>query len=109
MPAEDSPSSAVLEALGYALFVRDDAGSLRLAGNAPAWLMRLWPEARSAGAELPVSDASPFLENFLIDARECWNADVSRQVESGPWIERDSTGAEVQLQARALMVGGRAC
>ncbi len=109
MPSEDSSSSAVLEALGYALFVRDEVGALRLAGHAPAWLAELWPAARSAGAELPVADASPFLENFLIDACECWSADAGRRVESGPWVEQDAASGEVQLQARALTVAGRAC
>ena len=107
MPADDSPSSAVLEALGYALFVQDEAGALRLASEAPAWLTALWPVAK--GAELPVAHASPFLENFLIDARECWSGDPARRVASGPWVERDSAGAEVQLQARALTADGRAC
>ena len=107
MPAEESPSSAVLEALGYALFVRDGAGVLRLAGDAPEWLARLWPASAARGAELP--GASPFLENFLFDARECWSGDAGGRVESGPWIETDAAGAEVQLQARAMTAGGRAC
>lgn len=109
MPAEDSPSSAVLEALGYALFTRDESGALWLASDAPTWLAQLWPSAAAKGAELPLTDASPFLENFLIDAQECWSGDATRRVESGPWIERDAVGAEVQLQARALTAGGRAC
>ena len=100
MPADDSPSSAVLEALGYALFVRDDAGALRLAGEVPEWL---WPAVAARGAEL--AEPSPFLENFLIDARECWSAGAARTVESGPWVEREG----VTLQARALTAGGRAC
>lgn len=109
MPADDSPSSAVLEALGYALFVCDDAGVIRLAGDAPEWLARLWPAAASRGSELPLHEASPFLENFLIDARECWSADLNRHAESGPWVEREPAGAEVHLQARAMTAGGRAC
>ncbi len=109
MPAGESSSSAVLDALGYALFVRDDAGILRLAEDAPEWLARLWPAAGQPGAELPVADASPFLENFLIDAQECWGGDADGRRESGPWVEPNARGEEVQLQALALHAKGRAC
>ena len=104
MPGENSPSYAVLEALGYALYFRDEGGALSLAGEPPDWLAQLWP-----GGALPDGDASPFLENFLIDARECWNAGMGRRAESGPWIERDSARNEVPLQAFALTAEGRAC
>ena len=109
MPGEDATCSAVLDALGYVLFVRDGAGALRLAGDWPEWLARLWPAAAVRDAELPLAEASPFLENFLIDAEECWRADVGRLVESGPWIERDPSGTELRLQARALTADGQAC
>ena len=103
MPEENSPASAVLDALGYALFVRDEGDALRLAGRPPEWLAQLWPGGVLAG------EASPFLENFLIDARDCWDAGPAGRVESGPWIERDSADGTVQLQATALTAGGRAC
>ncbi len=58
--------------------------------------------------ELPVAQASPFLENFLIDARECWQTDSELRVQSGPWIETAPDGREVTLEASALRVGGAA-
>ena len=97
MPDENSPAAAVLDALGYALFLRDENGALRRDGRAPEWLARL------CSGDVLAADASPFLENFLIDARECWSA--GGRVESGPWVERD----DLQLQATALTAGGRAC
>ncbi len=105
MPDLDSPASAALEALGFALFVRDESGSLRLAGEPPAWLRTLWSGRAARGAELPISEASPFLENFLIDAEACWSAGEGR-VRSGPWVEQDAAGAEAQLEATALTAGG---
>ena len=98
MPDHIPPAAAVLDALGYALFLRDENGALHPEGAPPEWLARVWP-----GGELPAEDASPFLDNFLIDARECWSA--GGRVESGAWIERD----DIQLQATALTAGGRAC
>ena len=109
MPGEDAIRSAVLEALGYVLFVRDAAGAFKLAGDSPEWLAQLWPAVAVRDAELPVAEASSFLANFLIEAEGCWRADAGGQVDSGPWIERDSSGTEVRLRARALTAGGRAC
>lgn len=109
MPAHPPPVAAVFEALGFALFVREDSGGLRLATDPPPWLRRLWPRATAAGDELPLADASPFLENFLIDAEECWaSGEPGRRACSGPWIEHNADGAEVQLEAVALVADGRA-
>ena len=99
MPDENAPFNAVLEALGYALFIRDEAGALRLSGKRPDWLAWLCP------SEVLAADTSPFLENFLIDAGDCWSAGADRRVESGPWIEQ----SDLQLRATALTAGGRAC
>ena len=103
MPSLPSPSAeATLEALGYALF---DAGgdTLRLAGQPPAWLRALWPKLKSNGTQL-APDASPFLENFLIDAAECWKVGGATRQRSGPWIETDPEGNPVQVEATALTV-----
>lgn len=101
------PSSATLQALGFALFLYDDTGALRLANDAPEWLRRLWPAVGLPGAEFPAG-ISPFLENFLIDAKECWRVGGVQRINSGPWVEADSQGVEVSLEATALNAGGRA-
>ena len=106
MPASESAADIALEALGFALFVRE-FGALRLSGPPPEWLFRLWPAVAAPGAKLQAAEASPFLENFLIDAGECWDAGGSRRAASGPWVERDVHGAEVRLEATALTAGGR--
>ncbi len=98
---------AVLEALGYALFARDDSGELRAVGRAPEWLRALWPALAEAEAVLPLAEASPFLENFLIDAEEIWRKDTDERAQSGPWIETPAQGDNVELEATALNVDGR--
>ena len=107
MPDSKSPASLVLDALGYALFLRTENGSLRAVGKSPAWLRKLWPALKAADAELPVAEASPFFENFLIDAEECWTAGGEKRVHSGPWIEEMSGGQSVELEASALTAGGQ--
>src|SRR5438067_11631519 len=99
---ESSPPSVVLRALGFALFVRGADGSLLLEGaQPPPWMRQLWP-ALAEQRQLPIADASPFLENFLIDAEECWREGGNRRCQSGPWVEQDADGTEVHLEATVL-------
>jgi signal transduction histidine kinase len=106
MPEAASPAQSVLEALGFVLFAREESGALRLLGETPAWLGVLWPALAENDGVLPIADASPFFENFLIDAEECWNAGGSGQAKSGPWVE-DGSGSEAQLEATALTANGQ--
>jgi signal transduction histidine kinase len=101
----DSRAGAVLDALGIAVFVHA-SGALRINGKPPDWLRSIWPTVTAPDATLPGS--SPFLENFLIDARECWSAGGEKRVRSGAWIERTAAGAELSLEATALNAGGQA-
>ena len=60
MSDSESPAQLVLDALGYALFLRRENGSLQAVGQSPKWLRQLWPALEAAAAELPVAEASPF-------------------------------------------------
>jgi signal transduction histidine kinase len=101
-------SSTVLEALGFATFIRDQSGALRLEGTAPEWLRSIWPDLNVPGAPLPIDKASPFLENFLVDASACWEKGGAGRARSGPWIEQASDGTEITLEGLALTAGGQA-
>jgi signal transduction histidine kinase len=107
MPGSNSPAQSVLGALGFVLFARDEAGGLQLLGEAPAWLTALWPALQKGAPTLLISEASPFLENFLIDAEQCWKKGGEERVRSGPWIEQDANGKQVELEATALTAGGQ--
>jgi signal transduction histidine kinase len=106
MPQSDSPAAAVLQSLGFALLLREPSGAFRRASGAPDWLTRLWPTVGDEAGRLDPS-VSPFLENFLIDAEEFWKSGSAARITSGPWIEQDSTGESVQLEATALSVDGQ--
>src|SRR5947209_16648269 len=97
-----SAADHVLNALGYALFWRDENGVLRLEGEAPDWLQSLWPALNESGAALPVDEASPFFENFLIDATAAWKGSGETRAASGPWIETKPDGSDITLDAIAL-------
>jgi signal transduction histidine kinase len=107
MPISASLAQAVLEALGFVLFTRQESGALRLSGPLPAWLAALWPELENNEHLLPLAEASPFLENFLIDAEECWKKNGADRAKSGPWIEQNDDGVEVQLEATAMTAAGQ--
>lgn len=107
MPEPGSPAQSVLAGLGLVLFAREEPGALRLSGKTPGWLATLWPALGETGGLLPIADASPFLENFLIDAEECWQKGGTARLQSGPWVEQDASGAEVQLEATAMTVEGQ--
>jgi signal transduction histidine kinase len=100
-------SSSVLEALGFATFIRDRRGQLRLEGIAPKWIESIWPGLKTPGALLPLEKASPFLENFLVDAAACWDKGGDARARSGPWIEQSADGTEITLEAFALIAGGQ--
>jgi signal transduction histidine kinase len=104
----DSAANAVLEALGFAIFIRDESGALSLSGRSPDWLRSIWPNLNAPDTLLPIDQASPFLENFLIDAGECWSAGgAEKRARSGPWVERATDGTELTLEAIALNAEGR--
>jgi signal transduction histidine kinase len=100
----ESQAGAVLDTLGIAVFVHA-YGALRISGKPPDWLRSIWPTVTTPDATLPGS--SPFLENFLIDARECWSAGGDMQARSGPWTEQTADGAELSLEATALTARGQ--
>ena len=60
----------------------------------------LWPET-------PIEKASPFLENFLMDAAACWVTGGEERAHSGPWVEQTPSGDEVTLEATALTASGQ--
>jgi signal transduction histidine kinase len=100
----DSSAGAVLEALGIAVFVHS-SGTLRIKGKPPDWLRSIWPDVVAPNATLP--DTSPFLENFLVDARECWSAGGDKRTRSGAWVEQTSDGTDLSLEATALTADGQ--
>jgi K+-sensing histidine kinase KdpD len=108
MAKADSPADAVLQALGLTLFLREGDGTLLLQGAPPDWLHTLWPGLTKSGDPLPLEQASPFLENFLIDAADCWSSGGQARIQSGAWVEAGGDGAEISLEATALTIDGQA-
>ncbi len=102
-----SPLQPFLRQLGYALFEHLGDGRFFLLADPPAWLSQLWGTDTAAQQRLTLAEKSPFLENFLAEAMNFWSAARPGSLESGAWVEKSSSGAEIPLQARALLLGNR--
>jgi hypothetical protein len=107
MTATNSILESFLAAQGYALFEYSGNGVFRPIGEYPKWCESLWKGALAKDKSIRLAEASPLLENFLIDAEGFWNSNRDGSANSPVWIERDATGREVQLEAAALHLDGK--
>jgi len=97
----------LLARLGYAVFEDAGGGALAPVGPPPEWFVRAFGAAATAVGRFVPADASPFLENFLAEAERVWAGGGTGRAESGAWVERGADGAEVALEAEALVLQGR--
>src|SRR6516165_4859307 len=107
MMAAKSIFESFLAAQGYALFEYKGSGVFHPIGEYPKWCQNLWKGALGRDRSIRLSEASPLLENFLIDAEGFWNSNREGSANSPVWIEREPSGREVQLEAAALHVDGK--
>ena len=105
--AASSILESFLAAQGFALFEYTGNGAFHPIGEYPKWCQNLWKGALSRDKSIRLAEASPLLENFLIDAEGFWNSNREGSANSPVWIERDPSGREVQLEAAALHVDGK--
>jgi signal transduction histidine kinase/CheY-like chemotaxis protein len=82
------------------------SGSFRLFATPPDWLRELLPGIGTA-AEVDLVERFPFLEAFLPEAEEAWQAVDRRRACSGLWSEVLAGGCEMHLQAWAFNITGR--
>ncbi len=71
------------------------------------WFSDIWPVAISA-QRLNITGASPFLDNFLLDAISHWKSGSTEMIKSGPFIENlEATSKSFALEASALSIDGQ--
>ena len=105
--ATNSILDLFLENQGYALFEYLENGVFRPLGEYPKWCEKLWKGALARDKSVRLAEASPLLENFLVDAEAFWNSNREGSANSPVWIERDSAGHQVPLEAAALHLDGK--
>jgi signal transduction histidine kinase/CheY-like chemotaxis protein len=92
---------------GYALFESLGNGAFAAVGICPAWCRDVFELQSESGKRSRLTDNSPFLENFLVDAEEFWSTKSEGSASSGNWIERGKNGRDVPLEAFALSLDGK--
>ncbi len=102
-----SPLQPFLRQLGYALLEHLGDGRFAPLLDPPAWFSQLWGVGAAVEQPLSLAEKSPFLENFLAEAVDFWSASQPGALDSGAWIEKPASGAEIPLQATALLLLGR--
>jgi len=107
MMAVNSLFDSFLADQGYALFEYIENGVFRTVGDYPNWCEKLWKGAVARDKCIHLAEASPLLDNFLVDAEAFWNSSREGSANSPVWIERDSAGHEVPLEAAALHLDGK--
>lgn len=98
---------SLLASLETVVFERRKFGNFNLIGELPEWFSRLYPNGMEYTQGGRMGQLSPFLENFLVDAEQLWQVHTHRQLNSGIWVEQDSTGQEYALEACALFIQNR--
>jgi len=93
--------------MGFALLEYRSRGDFLPIAELPNWFAELWPDAANGSGPIPLSQQSPFLENFMLEAEDFWNSPGSAACQSETWVEKSISGREIPVQARALFLGGK--
>lgn len=102
---QQSIYDAFLSHEGIALFEFRGGGAFKPLAALPAWCGSLWQARGSKPVQL--AEKSPFLENFLAEAEEFWSSKAPGSVNSGNWVEQDSSGGQIPLEASAFWLAGK--
>ena len=103
----DSPLPQFLRELGFVLLEHRGDGLFAFLSPQPAWLNSLWNLSADFHQGIAITEKSPFLENFLVEADAFWASHQNGLCESETWIETSDTGKEVPLKAIALQFDGK--
>jgi len=93
--------------MGFALLEYRSGGDFVPITGLPKWFSELWPGLANGSGPIPLTQQSPFLENFMLEAEDFWNSPGSAACQSETWIEKSGSGREIPVQARALFLGGK--
>jgi signal transduction histidine kinase len=104
---ESSSDAGILNAMGVAIFEHNAGGTFTLAGKLPPWIHRFRFSDRIDFTREDLIESFPLMDTFLVEAEEAWAAGQEAPLDSGPWIQSDSSGEACTLQASAVLASGR--
>jgi len=106
---ESSNAAEILNALGLAVFERNDDGSFTLVSEPPDWSWRFAFPKLVPLSRQRLTEVFPLLETFLCEADEFWSMTQDALLESGPWTQKDAFGQICTLQASAISPSSQPC
>ena len=95
----------IFSACNMAALRLDTDGKFYLMGRPPEWLSHICPSSMTEPCLLDPNNVFSFLENFLHEAHEFWDAGKIGCIKSGLWIETDGDGSEHLFEAIAVQTG----
>ena len=101
---QDQLCRTLLARFDFALFEHVADARFRLIGDAPPWLLRIYPEAGHQ-KDIAVDTRTPVLHNFLQDAAAAWDAQDHTIARSGFWTDPRSFDEPRHFEALALREG----
>ncbi len=102
-----APLASSLRQLDFVVLQQRSGDKFTLLSDAPTWFVKLFPRLSLAGETASIAEVSPFLDNFILDANEFWNAAKLGACESGTWIEDIGSGKRIPLAAKAVLSEGK--
>ncbi|MCK5895243.1 MAG: hypothetical protein KAG20_00475 [Cocleimonas sp.] len=93
--------------LDVAIFSKESHGCFKLRSQAPLWLMDLMSEKELKTA-CYLDEYFPFLDCVLPDFEQHWDNKKRALLMSDIWLETDSSGKEIPLEASAAWCEGSA-
>lgn len=90
----------VVKALDLAVFRYQGDGQFRVLNPLPDWYCAIY--GNPDDTDIDLADATPFLDNFLIDAEPHWQTRSDAKLASGVWTEFDPDNRQLQLEAFAF-------
>ena len=110
-PGKNEKSRTSLEelfqALDFAVMEMNRQGHFVLIGTPPLWIKHI-PQSEQMLLGLAYEeDVFSFLGNFIQEVKEQWSRKPRGSFKSGLWIEKDSAGQELFLDATAVDIHGR--
>jgi cyclic di-GMP phosphodiesterase len=92
-------STCYADVFNIIVFEYTDDGSFQLLSLIPKDFQSVYSELSEDELLITPDKKFLFIEHFLDDAKKAWNE--KKYIKSGPWIETDSQGKEVAMEASA--------
>jgi signal transduction histidine kinase/ActR/RegA family two-component response regulator len=105
MTVEESQCRSLFAGEGILVLQQTAGRRFRVIGVPPPWVAELEPEEIVAGREVEPAGIFPFLDQFLDDARQVWDAETRPDLTSDIWSQTLGSGREMPFTATARRVG----